>query len=74
MWLLLPVRARRDQGGRPQERQEQRPECRPGDVVARVQAVREGEGQLVPAGVPLAVADVLQHPEPVRGNIISRNK
>ena len=31
--------------------------------------MREGEGELAPAGIPLAVADVLQHPEPVRTHV-----
>ena len=85
----LPVGPRDSEDGGSQKGEDHRPERGERNVVARghsaaaASGVREGEGELAPAGVPLAVADVLQHPEPVRAHAggeekaavyLSRNK
>ena len=66
----LPVGARGDKDNRRQKGEDNRPEGGEGHVVSRHRPVGpgmgEGIGELVPAGVPLAVADVLQDPEPAR--------
>ena len=69
----LPVGPRDSEDGGSQKGEDHRPERGERNVVARghsaaASGVREGEGELAPAGVPLAVADVLQHPEPVRAH------
>ena len=67
----LPVGPRDSEDGGSLKGEDHRPERGDRDVVARdhsaaASGVREGEGELAPAGVPLAVADILQDPEPVR--------